>query len=238
MKGEAMPSQYAMGADVPPHPQDLAPTAFMDTEHPDIQAFCDRYAKSGDPRGTAIALYTAVRDEIRYDPYRIDFSAHGMKASTTLRQGYGYCVAKAVLLATLARAAGIPARLGFADVRNHLSTERLREVMGTDLFVYHGYSALFLEGKWVKATPTFNRELCERFGILPLDFDGKTDALLHPFDAEGKQHMSYERDHGLFQDLPVNAIVTASLKAYPKMMASLAKGGVEGDFQEEAGRMG
>ena len=30
--------------------------------------------------------------------------------------------------------------------------------MGTDLFVYHGYAELFLDGKWVKATPAFNVE--------------------------------------------------------------------------------
>ncbi|MDY0162978.1 transglutaminase family protein [Desulfobotulus sp.] len=224
-----------VGPDVPPHGPDLASTTFVDAGDPEIIAFCRKHLKPGNERETAIALYLAVRDDIRYDPYRIEFSLEGMKASTTLKKGYGYCVAKAVLLAALARAAGIPARLGFADVRNHLSTARLRKVMGTDLFVYHGYTALFLDGKWVKATPTFNRELCERFGIFPLDFDGRADALLHPFDAAGKKHMSYERDHGLFQDLPVKAIVEASLKAYPQMMAYLEKGGVGGDFHEEAG---
>ncbi|TWI68921.1 transglutaminase superfamily protein [Desulfobotulus alkaliphilus] len=221
--------------EIPPNEGDLGITAFIDAEHPEIQAFIRRHEKKGDHKATAISLYTAVRDDIRYDPYRIEFSVHGMKASTTLNRGYGYCVAKAVVLAAALRAAGIPARLGFADVRNHLSTARLREVMGTDLFVYHGYVALFLTDRWIKVTPTFNRELCDRFGIQPLDFDGENDALLHPFDMQGREHMRYEKDHGLFQDLPVTRIVKASMKAYPRMMAYLEKGGAGGDFYAEAG---
>ncbi|TYT73225.1 transglutaminase family protein [Desulfobotulus mexicanus] len=221
--------------EIPPSEGDLGITAFMDADHFDILAFVRRHEKKGDLRATAISLYTAVRDEIRYDPYRIEFSVHGMKASTTLNQGYGYCVAKAVVLAAALRAAGIPARLGFADVRNHLSTARMREVMGTDLFVYHGYVALFLTDRWIKVTPTFNRELCDRFGIQPLDFDGENDALLHPFDIQGREHMRYEKDHGLFQDLPVTRIIKESMKAYPQMMVYLEKGGAGGDFHAEAG---
>nr|WP_303649997.1 transglutaminase family protein [Desulfobotulus pelophilus] len=221
--------------ETPPEDADLTSTVYIDSDNVDLIAFCSRHAISGNPVQTAVALYHAVRDGILYDPYRIVFSIHGMKASTTLHNGYGYCVAKAILLTAAARAAGIPARLGFANVRNHLATPRLQEIMGTDLFVYHGYTALFLRGRWVKATPTFNRELCERFAVLPLDFDGKTDSLLHPFDAHGKQHMVYEKDHGLFQDLPIKLILQASMDAYPEMMKGLQQGGTGGRFQEETG---
>ena len=99
-----------------------------------------------------------------------------MRASAVLATGYGWCVTKAALLAAAARAAGIPARLGFADVRNHLSTERMRATMATDVFVWHGYTELWLQGAWRKATPAFNVELCERFGLLPLEFDGRNDS--------------------------------------------------------------
>jgi transglutaminase-like putative cysteine protease len=132
-----------------------------------------------------VALVYAVRDGFRYDPYRIDLSPAGMKASTVLANGYGWCVPKATLLAAACRAAGIPARLGFADVRNHLSTERMRETMKTDLFVWHGYTDLWIDGAWRKATPAFNLALCERFGLLPLDFDGLHDSIYHPFDLRG-----------------------------------------------------
>ena len=103
---------------------------------------------------------------------------------------------KATLLAAACRAIGIPARVGFADVRNHLSTARMREVMQTDVFYWHGYAVLLLDGAWRKATPAFNRELCERFDLLPLEFDGRADSLYHPFDRQGHRHMEYLADRG------------------------------------------
>jgi transglutaminase-like putative cysteine protease len=144
-----------------PTPAACASTQTVDSAHPAV-------------RERAVSLYLAVRDGFRYDPYRIDLSPQGMRASTVLANGYGWCVPKAVLLTAACRAAGIPARLGFADVRNHLSTERMRQTMKTDLFIWHGYADIWLDGRWVKATPAFNMSLCERFGLLPLDFDGRT----------------------------------------------------------------
>jgi transglutaminase-like putative cysteine protease len=118
-------------------------------------------------------------------------------------------------LTAVCRAAGIPALLGFADVRNHLQTETLRALMGgTDLFVYHGYSRLYIEGRWLKATPAFNVELCARFGVPPVEFDGDRDALMHAFTADGAQHMEYVRERGVFDDLPLNAILTVLRHAY------------------------
>lgn len=121
---------------------------------------------------------------------------------------------KAVALSALARAAGIPARLGFADVRNHLQTPRLRALMGTDLFVGHGYSVLCIDDAWVKASPAFHRELCERHGVPPLVFDGPSDALLHAFDGEGRAYMRYERDRGTYDDLPLEWLLTTYSQTY------------------------
>ena len=172
-----------------PH-QALQATSAIDSDHPQIAAFAARHARGDAPREQAQTLYLTVRDGLRYDPYRIDLSEHGMKASTALSQGFGWCVPKAVLLAAVARAAGIPARLGFADVRNHLSTERQRQTMQTDVFVWHGYTELWIEGAWRKATPTFNLSLCEKFGLLPLEFDGVNDSFHHPSDRTGQRHMA------------------------------------------------
>ena len=132
-----------------------------------------------------------MRDNIRYDPYQIELTREGLKASTTIRTGLGWCVSKAILLAATLRHKGIPAALGYADVKNHLSTKRLREVMGTDVFMWHGYTSILLEKKWVKATPAFNIELCEKFRILPLNFNGRADSIYHPFDKDGREHMEY-----------------------------------------------
>ncbi|MGD8866810.1 MAG: transglutaminase family protein [Gemmatimonadales bacterium] len=212
----------------------LKPTRFIDSDHPSVIAFAERVAGGANRElDRAIALYYAVRDEFRYDPYRIDLRPEAMRASATLARGYGFCIAKSVLLAAAARVHGIPARLGFADVRNHLTTERLRRSMGTDVFVYHGYAELLLDGRWVKATPAFNRSLCERFGVATLEFDGVHDAVFQPFDRAGNRHMEYLRDHGRYADLPLKELRRAFERAYPKLMS----GGVcdlSGRFEDDA----
>ena len=217
---------------LPPSPAALAPTALIDSDHPAVIAFAREHAVGADDRERAVALTYAVRDGFRYDPYRIDLSVAGMRASSVLAQGYGWCVPKAALLAAAARAAGIPARVGYADVRNHLSTERLRRMVQTDLFVWHGYTDLWIEGRWVKATPAFNLSLCERFGLLPLDFDGRADSIYHPFDKAGNRHMEYVAMHGAFDDVPLQRILDAFAVHYPKM--PLQNSVQEGDFAADA----
>ena len=155
----------------------------------------------------------------------------GMKASTVLAQGHGWCVPKATLLAAACRAAGIPARLGFADVRNHLSTERMRNTMETEVFYWHGYTEIWLQGAWRKATPAFNLSLCQKFGLLPLDFNGLDDPIYPPFDQHGERHMAYLHQRGSFDDLPLTAIVADFEQHYPKWLASMAQ--PPADFQAE-----
>lgn len=208
----------------------------VDSDHPAVIEFARSKAHGIDARERAVALYYAVRDGLRYDPYRIDLSVHGMKGSTALANGYGWCVPKAALLAAACRAAGIPARVGYADVRNHLSTERLRRNMGSDLFVWHGYTDIWLDGAWLKATPAFNIELCDRFGLLPLEFDGRADSIYHPFDKAGNRHMEYVAMHGTFDDVPLQKILGAFAVHYPNM--PLEQRAQEGDFEAEAAREG
>src|SRR5512140_667440 len=184
----------------------LAPTPFLDSGHPEVAAFARRAAGGGSPRERAVRLYYAVRDGIRYDPYAFHLSPDWLRASRTLSTGTGWCVPKAVLLAACCRAEGIPARLGFADVKNHLATVRLREMMGSDLFIWHGYVSMLLDGRWVKATPAVNVEMCRRFGGLPLGVDGTAVALVHAFSARGERRMEYVRDRGVFDDLPLEQV--------------------------------
>lgn len=207
----------------------LRPTRYLDFDHPAVAAYAASIATEVEsPVDVASRLFTAVRDDIRYDPYRISLTPEDMTASACLDRGYGFCVPKAVLLTAVARARGIPARLGFADVRNHLATPKLLERLGTDMFLWHGYLEMHLEGRWVKATPAFNQSLCERFGVIPLEFDGRSDSLLHPFDAGGRRHMEYVTDHGTFDDLPLERITADYARAYPGL------GSIEGDFEAEA----
>lgn len=185
----------------------LQATPIIDFDHDIVQAYVNEHTiKSGTPTEQAIRFYYAVRDGIRYNPYQFDLSVKGLKASTTINIGEAWCVPKAALLAACCRARGIPARLGYADVRNHLSTARMRESMKTDVFKWHGYTTIFLEGKWVKSTPAFNIELCEKFRLRALEFDGKNDSIYHPFDLDGNKHMDYLRERGEFDDVPLEAI--------------------------------
>jgi transglutaminase-like putative cysteine protease len=216
----------------------LQPTAMLDSDHPAVVAFAARHGHGADDRERAVALYYAVRDGFRYDPYRIDLSPAGMRASTVLAAGFGWCVPKSTLLAAACRAIGIPARVGFADVRNHLSTARMREVMQTDVFYWHGYAVLLLDGAWRKATPAFNRELCERFDLLPLEFDGRGDSLYHPFDRQGHRHMEYLADRGAFDDVPLARMVQDFARLYPRWSprhADVAAADFTGDVEAERG---
>lgn len=192
--------------------------SFVDSDHPDVIAFAEEATKGASTdREKAVALFYAVRDRIRYDPYVMCDDPETYKASSVVRSGVSYCIPKSVLLAAAARAVGIPARLGFADVKNHLSSDKLRQRMGSDLFLWHGYTELLLDGRWVKVTSAFNIELCERFGVLPQEFDGEHDALLHPFTADGREHMEYVRDRGSFEDVPFDEIIAEFRSVYPGM---------------------
>jgi len=163
----------------------------------------------------AIAVYYAIRDGILYDPYSADISVAGLKATTVLEERRGWCVSKAILLAACCRALGIPARLGYADVLNHLSTEKLRQRMKTNVFYWHGYTALYLDDRWVKATPAFNIELCEKFGLKPLEFNGRDDSIYHAFDQAGNRHMEYLHDRGQFLEPPIEAMRRTFDEYYP-----------------------
>jgi transglutaminase-like putative cysteine protease len=212
----------------------LAPTPTIDSDHPAVASFARAHAnESEDPRTRAVQLYYAVRDGVRYDPYSLAMTVAGLRASTTIEAGRGWCVPKAVLLAACCRAQGIPARLGFADVKNHLSTERLRKFMNTEVFYWHGYTSIQLGGKWVKATPAFNIELCDKFRIKPLEFDGTEDSIYHPFDLEGRKHMEYIRFHDEYDDLPLDELMAAYAKHYPSSMLDAPAADFERDVDAE-----
>ena len=196
----------------------LAPTAFIESDHPRVVAFARRAAgAAAGKRDRAVALYYAVRDGFRYDPWAFSLEPEIFRATTTLASGTGFCIPKAILLAAAARALGIPARLAFADVRNHLASDRLLAIMRTNLFAFHGMTELHLEGRWVKATPAFDIDLCDAFGVLPLEFDGRSDSTLHPFDRAGKLHMEYVVDRGSHADLPLEELVRVTHEHYPHL---------------------
>ena len=200
----------------------LSATPFIDSDNPEIVAFAhDALGHAATIKEKALALYGAVRDQIQYDPYIDFFDPAEFRASEVLRAGKGFCVGKSALLAAAARVAGIPARPGYADVRNHLTSKRLKEQVG-DIFIWHSYAELKIDGQWVKCTPAFDKVLCERARIAPLDFDGVNDSLFHPFDQVGRRHMEYLKDRGAFADVPFATIVADFKAFYPKLVAASA----------------
>lgn len=197
----------------------LASTEYIDKDHPSILEFVNCHtSQEQTPTQKAINLFYNVRDKIRYNPYSFGRTPQEMRASHTLKQKEGYCVAKAVLLCACLRAAEIPSQLGFADVKNHLSPAELKKDMGTDIFVYHGYTYLLLDEKWIKATPAFNLDMCRKFNFKPTEFNGKEDAMFHFFDNNGNHHMEYIKDRGISEDLPLNDIIKTSMQWYPGML--------------------
>ena len=193
----------------------LQPGRFVDSDHPKVVAFAREHAKGSGERERAVSLYYAVRDAVRYNPFQNFTVDDAYRASTCLERGEGWCVPKAALLAACARAAGIAARVGYADVKNHLTTPALTAKMGTDLFVFHGYTDLYLDGKWVKATPAFTLAMCTRFRVKPLEFDGREDSIFHPFDEDNRRHMEYVQFRGTHADVPADEIRRVFAETYP-----------------------
>ena len=208
------------------------PADYIDSDHSSVVAFAHAAVGPTDSaREKASKLYTAVRDGIRYNPYVNTSVPEAFRASSVLAAGNGYCVGKAALYAAACRVHGIPARVGFADVRNHLTTEKLRQSMGTDMFTWHGFTEVFVDGAWRKATPTFNDTLCVKLGVKPLDFDGHGDALLHPFDGAGRAYMQYVNDHGSYHDVPAKFLMREMAREYAGMQGEDLSGR---DMEREA----
>ena len=193
----------------------LTPTPIIDSDHKSVRDYAmETIRGSTEPVEKAVKLYLAVRDNILYDPYSPFYLPEHYRASTVLKRGRSFCVPKASLLCAMGRACGIPSRIGFADVRNHLATQQLLDFIGSNLFVYHGFADFYLEGKWVKATPAFNSSLCKRHNVPPLEFNGREDSLFQPYNLDNQKFMEYVKFYGIDADVPVDQIVAAWEKAY------------------------
>lgn len=196
----------------------IVPTYFVDSDNPAIINKANELAEGlTTDKDKVVKFYYYVRDNIRYTPYQIDLRNEALKASTALERGFGFCVEKANILAAFARSQGIPARFGFADVKNHLSSPKLIEALRSEVFAFHGYVELFIDNKWVKATPAFNKELCTLLNVDPLEFNGEEDSIFQEFDSNGKEFMVYLKDHGVFHDIPRDYMIQVLREHYPHL---------------------
>jgi transglutaminase-like putative cysteine protease len=198
---------------------DLVATRYLDYEHPAVAELV-RDATRGATTDVERAklLFVAVRERVRYDPYQLAFEPDDLTASATLLRKRAFCVPKAILLAAAFRAVGIPTRLGFVDVTNHLATPRLLETLKTTVFAFHGYVIAKIGEREVKLTPAFDSRLCDYFGVAPLEFDGEHDAMLQAFDGEGHAFLEYLKDRGVWDDFPYDEMVRVWREVYPHLM--------------------
>jgi len=214
----------------------LLPASYINSDAENIIAYAhETTAGLKTDIDRAVALYYRIRDGFAYTPY-IDYSNPNVfRASWTLTQPVGFCISKGAVLAACARVLGIPSRLAFADVKNHITSERLKKFIGGDIMPWHACCELFLERKWVKATPAFNLSLCKKFRIKPLDFTGLTDSIFHPFTEDGTKHMEYIRDLGSYADVPVERIMASFRTLNPSiLMADFLKGNFAAEGGAEA----
>ena len=211
----------------------LKPTYFLDYDHPAVAAFVSKAILGATTDAERAArLFSAVRDTIRYDPYQAVLTREGLTASATLERRSAFCVPKAILLAASLRAVGIPTRLGFSDVTNHLATPRLIQTLRTSVFAFHGYVEVHLGDRVLKATPAFNATLCKFFGVPPLEFDGEHDAMLQAVGSRGRAFMEYLTDRGTFEDFPYEEMIRVWKEVYPHFFDDAPT--PAGDFEAEA----
>lgn len=200
----------------------LAETSFLDFSSPEVAEFVAIHAgqTEGGKRQQAVNLFYAVRDGLFYEIYNAEFAREAMAASAILRKGSGLCIHKSIVYAAVLRKIDIPSRLWFVDVKNHLCSERLARMMGDRAFHYHCLVSLKLDERWIRATPVFNKRLCQLFKMKPLEFDGHHDCVQHPYDEDGRKYMELLRDHGEFDDLPHEMILKGLREKHGSLFAT------------------
>ncbi len=202
----------------------LAVTEFLDWDNQVVREFTEKaIGTERDPVQQAVKLFYTIRDKIRYDVYGVDMTRRGLKASSIIENRAGFCIHKSIVFAAAARSLGIPSKLVFSDVKNHISTPALKALVGGDVFHYHAYAVVLLEQKWVKATPVFNSMLCRLFGIEPLEFDGLQDATLQPYDKDGNQCLEFIEYHGTFDDFPYTKCISELKRHHPQLFLDSGK---------------
>ena len=197
----------------------LSKTYYLDYTDKSIQSIVNQYKTSQlSKQEIAIDLYYKIRDGWRYNPYRISFVKEHYQSSFIANKTDGHCIEKSILLISCLRALDIPARLHLAKVKNHIGVEKFKEKFGSDEITPHGMVDIYLNNKWVKVSPAFNKELCDKLNVHVLDFDGENDSLFQEFDKSGNTFMHYLEDYGSFADVPLDFIANNFKENYPKIV--------------------
>lgn len=196
----------------------LKPTYYFNFENELVQNLISEFKtnKLSDKEKT-IGIYTKVRDNWKYDPYSISLSKEKYKSSHIAEKQSGNCVEKSIILIACLRALEIPARLHLGKVKNHIAVERLTEKFGSNELTPHGMVNVNLDNRWLKMSPAFNKSLCEKLNVEPLDFDGENNSFLQQYNSEGSRFMEYVDDYGHFDDVPLDFMIKNIKEHYPNI---------------------
>ncbi len=194
----------------------LKSTEFLDFYHPNFNTVEQIFNSQNNNLELVVDLYNWVRDAFIYDPYHLDITQNGLTASSVLSKKRAWCVEKSILLASLARKFGFPSKLGFAIVKNHLEISKLKDFLKREEIVFHGYCSIFVNDKWIKCTPAFDKRICAWNKVNVLQWDGVHDAMFQEF-SEGKKFMEYLHFYGEFDDVPINLMNEEMRKYYPHL---------------------
>jgi hypothetical protein len=188
----------------------------FDFTSPEVQDFISPFKNKPINPELLIQLYTKVRDHFLYDPYHLDLRKEALKASKVLKKKRAWCVEKSLVFSSACRALGLPAKLGFATVINHLGADKLEEYLGRKEITFHGYSVVYFEGKWLRCTPAFDSRICRLTGVPPLEWDAKSDSLFQK-EVPGGLFMEYTHNYGEFADIPFDLMESEMRSYYPHL---------------------
>jgi hypothetical protein len=194
----------------------LEPTPFLDFDSPLLDVFLQDFSVDWTTDRKAIFLYQKVRDFFLYDPYHLDLRQHALTASKIIAHKRAWCVEKSIVLAALARKVGIPSRMGYAIVTNHIGVEKLTSYLRRPEIVFHGYVSLYIVDKWIKCTPAFDKRICAISKVEPLDWDAKNDSMFQAFEGN-RLFMEYTHFYGEFADVPLQLMHREMQKYYPHL---------------------
>jgi transglutaminase-like putative cysteine protease len=194
----------------------LEETNYLDFNHPVFDNYLLDIPSGVSSKLKAVALYHKIRDGFIYDPYHLDLRGDAMKASRIVLKKRAWCVEKSTLMAAMARKLGIPSRLGYAIVTNHIGVDKLIHHLRKEEIVFHGYGSVYLEGKWVKCTPAFDKRVCRISKVDPLDWNGEDDSMFQEY-SNGQRFMEYKHFYGEFEDVPIELMHKEMKTHYPHL---------------------
>ena len=196
----------------------LKNTATLNFENEAFRTFLASSHVDSGSKENLIKWYTFVRDYFIYDPYHLDLRPEQLNAVSILKKRRAWCVEKAVVFVAGCRALGVPARLGFGIVQNHIGVEKLEKYLGRKEIVFHGYAEVHLNDKWIKCTPAFDRRICAINKTETLNWDGENDSLFQEFSGDDK-FMEYLHFYGEFEDIPFELMHSEMKKFYPALFS-------------------